>query len=643
MKCFQYLLILMCCCQSWYAIAQHPAANRISLDSLLNWLQPNLQNPNINTIAFEYAHIALQRAQLQTDSTKVAEAYLYLAEWHNFHADYFNRQNDSAIYYDHRALDVYDALDDKASVAMMYYYLGLDLHGIGRSSEAEAATLRSIEMYDSLGNREMIAKNYIQLCNLYPYYGDTLRSIEYGEKGIEELAKLGIDDRNAHAHTFLALAYQYGGQYEEAVQAATTSMEIFRETKGEERYWNPQYIQNYNIRGNAYLELKSYNKALTDFKYSLMISEQYDLGEQYGDYLLVATALTELERFEEALASIAAAERYQIEHEFDDPSAYKAYAETYEAMGDYKQALAYEKRAETYEIEDLKERIASMESELIVKYETAEKNKLIDLQSSQLQQQKRIQQLSFGIGGLLILLLGGLFLTYRSNQKRNRQLQELNNDLEDTNTQLDQRNAQNELLLKEIHHRVKNNLETVSSLLELQSAQVEDDEVQSVMQASQSRVQSMSILHQKLYQRENLASIEMKDYFKNLAESVLDTYDAWEKMNIEYDMSEMELDVDTAVPIGLIVNELLTNALKYAFPDGEKGKVYLSLKQVQPKGLQLLVADNGIGRSANTPSQGTGFGSQLVALLTRQLCGTMREERDNGIRYVFDFEQSIWN
>ncbi|MEN0051668.1 MAG: sensor histidine kinase, partial [Bacteroidota bacterium] len=310
----------------------------------------------------------------------------------------------------------------------------------------------------------------------------------------------------------------------------------------------------------------------------------------------------------------------------------------FQATAQLDSALFYFQKARNVEVNRLEEELAAVKNELRIKYDTEQKEETIASQSSQLQQQKRIQQLSFGVGGLLTLLLGGLFLTYRNNQKKNLLLQELNEDLENSNLQLDQRNAQNELLLKEIHHRVKNNLETVSSLLELQSAQVEDDEVQSVMQASQSRVQSMSILHQKLYQGDDLASIEMKDYFKNLAESVLDTYDAWEQIEMEYDMQELELDVDTAVPIGLIVNELLTNALKYAFPDGEKGKVYLSLKQLQPKGLQLVVADDGVGKSTSDMPKGTGFGSQLIDLLTRQLGGTVREESGDGMKVIFEFE-----
>lgn len=163
------------------------------------------------------------------------------------------------------------------------------------------------------------------------------------------------------------------------------------------------------------------------------------------------------------------------------------------------------------------------------------------------------------------------------------------------------------------------------------------------MQASQSRVQSMSILHQNLYQGENLASIEMKNYFKHLAESILDTYDAWERVDVNYDMKEIELDVDTAVPIGLIVNELLTNALKYAFPDGEQGRITLSLKLLEEKALRLIVADNGIGKSTADSSKGTGFGSQLVRLLTRQLNRRMRVETKNGMHYTFEFKNSNWH
>jgi two-component sensor histidine kinase len=200
------------------------------------------------------------------------------------------------------------------------------------------------------------------------------------------------------------------------------------------------------------------------------------------------------------------------------------------------------------------------------------------------------------------------------------------------------KNAENELLLKEIHHRVKNNLEMVKSLISLQSAQLEDSATKDAMIASQNRVQSMGIIHQKLYQGENLGSIEMKDYFINLSDGILDTFNAEEKVKIECAMENLELDVDTAVPIGLIVNELLTNALKYAFPDNNKGEINISLSKTNDDILTLKVADNGIGKIKGLAPKGTGFGSQLIQLLTQQLDGKMIEETDKGTSVLFHFK-----
>ena len=197
------------------------------------------------------------------------------------------------------------------------------------------------------------------------------------------------------------------------------------------------------------------------------------------------------------------------------------------------------------------------------------------------------------------------------------------------------KNAENELLLKEIHHRVKNNLEVVSSLLALQSEQIDDQGIKDAMQEGQNRVQSIGIVHQKLYQRNNLAAIEMKDYFLDLSESILDSFGAEDRVTIECAMDQLDVDIDTAVPLGLIVNELLTNTLKYAFPVGQRGKVQIRLNKSLEGILNLEVSDNGVGKSGRT--QGTGFGTQLVSLLTRQLSGSIREEVKNGTMIYFDF------
>ena len=297
-------------------------------------------------------------------------------------------------------------------------------------------------------------------------------------------------------------------------------------------------------------------------------------------------------------------------------------ATTYEKLNDYKSALKYQRRAFK-----LRDSLASVESdksmhEMLTKYETEKKEATIATQATQLNQQQRIQWLGIGLVGLLIGFLVFGIVAFLNRAKKNKLLAV--------------KNAENELLLKEIHHRVKNNLEVVSSLLSLQSAQISDPNTKDAMQESQNRVNSIGIVHQKLYQGENLGAIEMKDYFINLSESIIDTFGAEQRVTLEVAMEKLNVDIDTAVPLGLIVNELLTNTLKYAFPNGREGKVSITLEQ-QPNGvLHLEVSDNGTGKSATT--QGTGFGSQLVSLLTRQLNGVMREEILNGTRIMFDFK-----
>ena len=148
----------------------------------------------------------------------------------------------------------------------------------------------------------------------------------------------------------------------------------------------------------------------------------------------------------------------------------------------------------------------------------------------------------------------------------------------------------------------------------------------------------MSIIHQRLYQNDHLSSIEMKDYFLNLGNHILDSFGEEERIKINYKMPELHLDVDTAVPLGLIVNELLTNSLKYAFPNKQAGEITIDLDKKSANELQLLVKDNGIGQTEGEPVKGTGFGKTLIDLLTRQLDGTMQVIYTSGTQYLFNFK-----
>ena len=200
-----------------------------------------------------------------------------------------------------------------------------------------------------------------------------------------------------------------------------------------------------------------------------------------------------------------------------------------------------------------------------------------------------------------------------------------------------------EVLLKEVHHRVKNNLQIIASLLNLQAAEITDRKTQEMFRDSMGRVKSMAIIHERLYQSENLAEVEFADYVDGLTKSLMGSVSgARGRIRVVSDIDPITFPVDVAVPSGLIVNELVTNALKHAFPDNRSGEIRISCKQVSSGHISLTVSDDGVGVSdeiayANTES----LGMRLVHALTEQLGGKLTLSSERGTRCAIEFECSL--
>jgi PAS domain S-box-containing protein len=196
-----------------------------------------------------------------------------------------------------------------------------------------------------------------------------------------------------------------------------------------------------------------------------------------------------------------------------------------------------------------------------------------------------------------------------------------------------------EILLKEIHHRVKNNMQIISSLLDLQSDTLENPAVLQAIQDSKNRIRSMALVHENLYQSGDLARVNTEEYIRSVVDYFLSAYGNIEDRIVpNIQVENISLDMDTAVPLGLILTELLSNALKHAFLPGRKGKLTIRFRSQGRKALTLIVQDNGMGLPADIYIDEPGsLGLQLVSLLTRQLEGTLEVERRSGTCFKVTF------
>ncbi|MFZ1787542.1 MAG: sensor histidine kinase, partial [Saprospiraceae bacterium] len=238
----------------------------------------------------------------------------------------------------------------------------------------------------------------------------------------------------------------------------------------------------------------------------------------------------------------------------------------------------------------------------------------------------RAQKIGLWFLAGILAVLG--YLLYKNIQQKSEikvQNQTIQKSLEDK-----------DILLREIHHRVKNNLQVVSSLLNLQSSYISDKIALEAINEGKNRVSSMALIHQNLYTEKNLTEIETKRYFEELLDQLFDSYNIdSDSISLEKDIDSVLLDVDMMIPLGLITNELISNALKHAFINRKTGTVFFKLKKMEEK-LLITISDNGSGMSAKQFLESDSFGNKLIHAFVQKLKGSMDIESNNGTQITLN-------
>ena len=242
-----------------------------------------------------------------------------------------------------------------------------------------------------------------------------------------------------------------------------------------------------------------------------------------------------------------------------------------------------------------------------------------------------------------IILISLIFfiLHYFSNKNKNKLLTEKRKLIDKQKNSIEISLHQKEVLLKEIHHRVKNNLQIISGLLELQYSSLEDKKKGTALREGQARIKSMALIHQKLYQTEDLAFVNLKDYIDELINYLKGVFFSAKSLKKELELEEINLDIDTAIPLGLILNEMISNSFKYAVKSTEDLIITIKVSQIRPGEYQLILADNGPGMPEvfdilNSQS----LGLKLIKRLTQQLFGSFNFFNDNGLNIVLTFKDT---
>lgn len=467
--------------------------------------------------------------------------------------------------------------------ALIYYKKSLEIDKKRNDLKGEAGTLINIGLiYTYIDSIPNAINNYNEAFKVYTELNDSLGLAST----LNNLAKIEMGNNNVKT----------------SINYYIQSLSYLKTNNSVEAKFTPLYGL-----ANAYITLKEPSKAIPYAKQSVELARGANARErlQYG-YEILSEAYAKSGNHQLAYINL------------------RKYADLRDSLINEDRNSSIAEMQTKYETEKKDKRIIEVELK-----NQQEKSLRIQQEKETLESQKKFNYvLTFLFVSLLILLV--IIYAYRIKQKNNKLLIERNEAIQENLTQ-------KETMIGEIHHRVKNNLQLITSILDLQARSLQDEEAIKAINDSQNRVQTMAIIHQKLYQQDNIYGISMKEYIANISEAIVNSsLDQTKTIDFDYNIENIYLHIDSSIPIGLILTEIITNSIKYAFPDLTRGIISISLSE-SDNILKLIVKDNGVGiENATKSTNSTSFGLKMIKSLARQLKAEWNIKNEQGTEFEFN-------
>ena len=536
------------------------------------------------------------------------------------------------------------ALQQAEAISYPYIHYNTDALAMltifqGKFGEPLRYILQTIKVAEACRDSIGWAYFYSRLSLLYKSEGREKESYNMAQKAINRF----IIDRNPSVFTILGDVIIYLGAQGRQKEALDLTLDISKKVNAPATF-SDQFSYHLAL-SNCYINLKMTNLAEMHIAKLDSLETKAEairgplrralVNDQYANIFLLKGQYKKARELLEKHFTVTSIAQRMLSA---DLTIYRRLIFIDSVLGDHASGVShYKKYTQLLDSNFNVQKIRQAE-ELDVIYQTQEKenhiaflNQQAELEKANLKQATLVKNLTIA-GIIAVLIIAGLLYRQSRSRKKN------NNVITHKNEQLQHLLNEKEWLLKEIHHRVKNNLQIVMSLLNSQSAYIDNEPALTAIHDSQHRVHAMSLIHQKLYGSENVSSIEMSIYIRELVSYLSESYNAAQRIRFELNIEPLLMDVSQAVPLGLILNEAITNAIKYAFPNGRKGIISISLVTTSPNHYLLTIADNGIGIPVNMKNKKPGsLGMSLMTGLSEDLDGTFLIENNNGTTIKVSF------